>query len=59
MDHKKTLKDYQIRHILNNSSIIVDGYFTEKILMGKGIGFGHKPDDTLQWVPSMISHINC
>lgn len=47
MDHKKTLKDYQIRHILNNSSIIVDGYFTEKILMGKGIGFGHKPDDTL------------
>lgn len=44
---KKTTKDYTIKHILNNSSIIVDGYLTERILMGKGIGFGRKPSDNL------------
>ena len=44
---KKTIRSYTIKHILNNSSIIVDGYLTEKILMGKGIGFGRKPSDTL------------
>lgn len=43
----KTKKSYNIKHILNNSSIIVDGFLTEKILMGKGIGFGRKPGDTL------------
>lgn len=47
MNAKKTMKSYKIKRILNNSSIIVDGYLTEKILMGKGIGFGYKPGDTL------------
>lgn len=42
-----TKKNYKIKHILNNSSIIVDGFFTEQILMGKGIGFGKKPGDAL------------
>lgn len=42
-----TQKKHIVRHILNNSSIIVDGYMTENILMGKGIGFGRKPGDTL------------
>lgn len=42
-----TRKKYKIKHILNNSSIIVDGIITEQILMGKGIGFGKKPGDTL------------
>ncbi len=42
-----TKKKYKILHILNNSSIIVDGLFTEKILMGKGIGFGRRPGDSL------------
>lgn len=44
---KKTIRHYKIKHILNNSSIIVDGFLTEQILMGKGIGFGLKPSDTL------------
>ncbi len=43
----KTKKNYKIKRILNNSSIIVDGLITEQILMGKGIGFGFKPGDTL------------
>lgn len=43
----QTKKSYTIMHILNNSSIIVDGFLTEKILMGKGIGFGRKPGDSL------------
>ena len=47
MNTKKTLKNYRIKHILNNSSIIVDGSTTERILLGKGIGFGYKPADTL------------
>lgn len=42
-----TKKKYKIKHILNNSSIIVDGLITEQILIGKGIGFGKKPNDTL------------
>ncbi len=42
-----TKKNHKIKHILNNSSIIVDGYLTENILMGKGIGFGKRPGDTL------------
>lgn len=44
---KKTIRNYKIKHILNNSSIIVDGFLNEQILMGKGIGFGLKPSDTL------------
>lgn len=42
-----TEKDYSIIHVLNNNSIIVDGYLTESILIGKGIGFGKKPGDVL------------
>lgn len=43
MERKQTSKQYVVKHILNNSSIIVDGFLTERILMGKGIGFGLKP----------------
>lgn len=43
----QTTQVYKIVHILNNSSIIVSSYLTEQILMGKGIGFGKKPGDTL------------
>lgn len=42
-----TKKDYKILRVLNNSSIIIESYMTEKILMGKGIGFGFKPGDVL------------
>lgn len=47
MELKQTKKSYVIRRILNNSSIVVDGFLTERILVGKGIGFNRKVSDTL------------
>lgn len=42
-----TEKDFTIKHILNNNSVIVEGYLTEMILIGKGLGFGKKPMEVL------------
>lgn len=44
----KTEKDYTIKHILNNNSVIVDGYLNETILIGKGLGFGRKANEILE-----------
>ncbi len=43
----KTEKEYTVKHILNNNSVIVDGYLNEAILIGKGLGFGRKPGEVL------------
>lgn len=43
----KTEKEYTVKHILNNNSVIVDGYLNETILIGKGLGFGRKPGEVL------------
>ena len=43
----KTNRKSKILHVLNNSSIIIEGMLTEIVFIGKGIGFGRKPGDIL------------
>lgn len=43
----KTTKDYRVKKVLNNSSIIVTDRFFEIVFIGKGIAFGKKTGDIL------------
>ncbi|CAM4179537.1 PRD domain-containing protein [Erysipelothrix inopinata] len=41
-------RNYKVKRILNNSSLIASDLFFEVVIMGKGIAFGLKPNDTLK-----------
>ena len=43
----QTKKNFKIKKILNNSSLIVQDLYKEYVLIGKGIGFGLIANDTL------------
>lgn len=43
----KTTKDYRVKKVLNNSSIIVTDRFFEIVFIAKEIAFGKKTEDIL------------